>query len=618
MAMIFRKKYTMPVPATAELTEGPGGRRVARWKTRGGRWQTAEVISGVDGRARVRGQSAVYMARFKDAAGRVVEVSTNCRDEGAARQVLAELVKRAERVRAGLLTAAEDAVVAHGTTTLNRHIADYLEHLRSKRISGRKVSANHVRNVEHNLRRISRECSFQRLADLSRRAFERWLDQRETEGMSARTRNAHQSALTAFANWCVGTHRLTSNPFHRLEKANEKSDRRRPRRALTEAEMTRLLEVARCRPLQDALTIRRGKRMGQQVATLTDATRRRLERLGHERALIYKTLLLTGLRKGELASLTIGQLELDLRPGAVSFAVLDPHDEKSGRGAEIPLRSDLVADLLGWLGVRLKLEQDEARARRGPIPSRLPPETPLFKVPDGLIRIFDLDLVAAGLAKRVLRNGKWVIDKRDDRGRTIDVHALRHTFGTHLSRGGVAPRTAQAAMRHSTIELTMNTYTDPRLLDVAGALEALPSLPLERRRDEGNRQVATAGGRSVQPDQVAAARTDVVAWDRLVEHPAARPVGGAAAAAPAPTRTPPAADPAPSLAPALALPGGRVCHKQSAPGQIAARGAADPRPRTRRARGARVATWPRESAPVNVSQEKRATGLEPATFSLEG
>ena len=42
----------------------------------------------------------------------------------------------------------------------------------------------------------------------------------------------------------------------------------------------------------------------------------------------------------------------------------------------------------------------------------------------------------------------------------------------------MAPRTAQAAMRHSSIDLTMNVYTDPKLLDVAGAVEALPALPL--------------------------------------------------------------------------------------------------------------------------------------------
>jgi integrase len=51
----------------------------------------------------------------------------------------------------------------------------------------------------------------------------------------------------------------------------------------------------------------------------------------------------------------------------------------------------------------------------------------------------------------------------------VDVHALRHTFGTHLSKNGVPPRTAQAAMRHSSLDLTMNVYTDPSLLDVPGA-----------------------------------------------------------------------------------------------------------------------------------------------------
>ncbi len=47
-------------------------------------------------------------------------------------------------------------------------------------------------------------------------------------------------------------------------------------------------------------------------------------------------------------------------------------------------------------------------------------------------------------------------------------------------------------MRHSKIDLTMNVYTDPKLLDVAGAMEALPALPLvggeakRSRRRKGN------------------------------------------------------------------------------------------------------------------------------------
>ncbi len=52
------------------------------------------------------------------------------------------------------------------------------------------------------------------------------------------------------------------------------------------------------------------------------------------------------------------------------------------------------------------------------------------------------------------------------------------TFGTLLGKGGVPLRTTQTAMRHSDPKLTANVYTDPKLLDVHGALDALPSLPL--------------------------------------------------------------------------------------------------------------------------------------------
>lgn len=88
------------------------------------------------------------------------------------------------------------------------------------------------------------------------------------------------------------------------------------------------------------------------------------------------------------------------------------------------------------------------------------------------------DLDFTGLARIEKRDGKEVVIKTDDRGRTIDIHALRHTFGTHLSKAGVPLRTAQAAMRHSDPSLTAKVYTDPKLLDVAGAVASLPDLPL--------------------------------------------------------------------------------------------------------------------------------------------
>ena len=162
--------------------------------------------------------------------------------------------------------------------------------------------------------------------------------------------------------------------------------------------------------------------------------------------------------------------------------VLNAADEKNREGSTIPLRADLADDLRRWLADRAMALQEAARAtpvvrfdskhqkrqernqsdstrREGhfclaltTLPT-LPTDMPLFTVPDKLVRILDRDFVAAGIACRVeVSPGKWKIDKRDERGRTVDVHALRHTFGTLLSKGGVTPRTAQAAMRHS--ELT--------------------------------------------------------------------------------------------------------------------------------------------------------------------
>ena len=59
------------------------------------------------------------------------------------------------------------------------------------------------------------------------------------------------------------------------------------------------------------MTVHRGTRQGEVYGRLRPEVQRRLERLGQERALIYKTLVLTGLRKGELASITVGQVVLD-------------------------------------------------------------------------------------------------------------------------------------------------------------------------------------------------------------------------------------------------------------------------------------------------------------------
>jgi site-specific recombinase XerC len=148
----------------------------------------------------------------------------------------------------------------------------------------------HRDNVLRQLKRVIDDCDFSRISELNREALERWLASETRRGRSARSRNAHRAALIAFANWCADPTigRLISNPFRGVPKADEKADPRRRRRSMTEAELTRLLDVARRRPLAEALTVRRGKRKGERYADLRPETRRRLDLLGLERALIYR------------------------------------------------------------------------------------------------------------------------------------------------------------------------------------------------------------------------------------------------------------------------------------------------------------------------------------------
>jgi len=480
---VFKKQTTRPLPPGAENFVRKG-KRWARWRDRKGKTRTAPLTTGKDGADRIVTESPYFVAKYRDGSGVFRVEPTGCRDETAARQVLADLERRAELVRSNVMTAAEAAIGDHQAAPLSKHLDGFDEHHQAK-----GVTKIHREDTGRYLRRLAADCAFGTLADLRREPFERWLALRIVEGMSARTRNAYRNALVSFCNWCVETSRLALNPFDPVPKANEKADPRRQRRAMAEPELVKLLAVARERPLLEALTVRKGPRKGERYAEVRPEVRERLDLLGRERGLIYKTLVLTGLRKGELSSLTVAHLRLD---DPVPFASLDAADEKNREGNGIALRDDLAADLRDWLADKLRRLQAEALQSGAPIPARLPPDTPLFDVPSQLVKILDRDLVAAGIARRVKLNGKWTIDKRDDRGRSLDVHALRTTFGTLLSKGGVSPRTAQAAMRHSDIKLTMGVYTDPKLLDVRGALDALPTLSLQG--DHAGREAARATG----------------------------------------------------------------------------------------------------------------------------
>ena len=469
MGSVYKKTVTRPVPANSQITErrrkatpkefwkDPSQaivlERIAKWRDKLGELRTGLVVVGEDGTDRVRVKSATYYCQFKDGNGRHQVLKTGCSDKQAAQSVLDDHLKRAQLVKAKVMTSDQARIADFQNDPLARHIDEYEEHLKARKVHPERIKTTKKRLIES-----SNGCNFRFLNELNADKLFCWLaDQRdcETRQMSAVVYNGYIQIWVSFGNWCIGKRisgrrpsmngdkRLLVNPFDGMGKLDEQADRRRKARALTEDELTRLLDAAKRRPVEDALTVRKGPRAGELIAKLDDDRRGKLERVGFERALIYKTAILTGLRLNEMRTLKVG----DLSFGVIPFVRLQKGNEKNRSGSSLALRSDLALDLQKWC------EGKEANDL-------------VFSVPKGLLRILDRDLKTAG------------IPKIDSEGFVVHVHALRHSFGTHLSLAGITPRVAQAAMRHSNISLTMNAYTDARLLDTAAAIECLPSFPL--------------------------------------------------------------------------------------------------------------------------------------------
>jgi integrase len=469
MGFVYKQTITRPLPAGAtistkrrratlkELRKNPNQATVvesiATWRDRSGGRQSGLVVDGGDGSQRVRVESQKYHAKFRDGNGIVQVVPTGCREKQSAMSVLDELTSRAELVKAKVMTSDQANIADFQNTSLSEHIAEYVAHLES-----RKVHIDRTKTTKTRLVESSNGCGFRYLNDLNADRLHKWLAlqlSNKERNMSAAVYNGYIQIWISFGNWCIGKRiggnrssmngdkRLVANPFAGMGKVDEQADRRRKARALNESELIKLLDAAKRRPVDDALTVRTGPKKGELVAKLSNERRSELERTGYERALIYKTAILTGLRFNELQTLVVG----DVSFGDLPFIKLQRDNEKNRKGSTVALRSDLAVDLKEW--------------SKGKAKSDL-----VFCVPTGLLRILNRDLDAAG------------IPKIDSEGFVVHIHALRHSFGTHLSMAGVAPRTAQAAMRHSNISLTMNTYTDARLLDTSAAVESLPSLPI--------------------------------------------------------------------------------------------------------------------------------------------
>ena len=162
---------------------------------------------------------------------------------------------------------------------------------------------------------------------------------------------------------------------------------------MTPVELAMLIDAARTR--QNAP--RRNKTKGTSESAVRPA-----ERLsGHDRADLYAFLAGTGLRINEVRQLKVAYLDLD---GPIPVVRLSAGNHKErARMTRSPSEPT-------WSSCFVAGSRDAAPTDR------------VFDIPTDLIRRFHADCRRAGIARR------------DGRGRQIDLHALRTTFGTMLAR----------------------------------------------------------------------------------------------------------------------------------------------------------------------------------------
>ena len=77
----------------------PQGATARRVEDAKGKTRTAPLTVGKDGTDRIVITARTYTAKYRDGSGIVQEVATGCRDESAARSVLTDLERRAEKVK---------------------------------------------------------------------------------------------------------------------------------------------------------------------------------------------------------------------------------------------------------------------------------------------------------------------------------------------------------------------------------------------------------------------------------------------------------------------------------------------------------------------------------------
>lgn len=349
-------------------------------------------------------------------------------DRAESQKLADHLEREAAKVRAGLVEPGEMRRREAALKPLETHIVEYEANLLAK---GDK--AKHAHDTASAIRRLLASALVESIADMGPDRIQEALGRLKTS-RSARTANYALGAVRSFAKWLVKAKRIRESTVDHLTPYNVEADRKYIRRALSKAELVKLLAAAESGP--DVF-----------VYGPTKSKHHKVPITGPDRAMLYRLAMATGFRANELRSLTPESFNL----GAEPTITVKPTISKRGQADVQPISQDMAAVFRPWLATRA-LGQ------------------PVLEVPKKTARLLHGDLERAG------------IPIKDAKGEILDFHALRHSYITHLVQSGVNPKVVQSLARHSTITLTLDRYTHVDEADKRRALDGEsgdPPTPLQ-------------------------------------------------------------------------------------------------------------------------------------------
>ncbi|MGE4004118.1 MAG: tyrosine-type recombinase/integrase [Planctomycetaceae bacterium] len=422
---------------------------------------------------KIRTKSRKWWGRYRNAAGveRRVALAT---DKAAAQQMLAELVRKVERQKAGL----DDPTEEQRKRPIKDHLADFKRYLQNKEVTKKQV---HSATTQVQCMIIANQ--WKAAGDISASGALEFLGGLRNAGKSAQTFNHYLKSAKQFTRWLVRDRRALGDPLTHLSKLNVSTDRRHDRRALCPDEFALLVDAAQ---------------NGSVIESIS----------GPDRAMMYVLAAWTGFRKGEIGSLTRRSFRLDDDPATATVAAC--YRKRKRQDTQI-LHPQVARRLNEWMATKTDLDDDGLLF---PVSGRAPggKERKTHKMMKR-----DLETARAKWISRSQSPEEQVRRKKTDflcyeseDGLFADFHSNRHLFITSLERAGLSPKMAQTLARHSDVRLTLGVYTHVGLHDQTAAIQSLPAPPGigigPRDEDAALRATGTDGRNGQAPTQKIAPR----------------------------------------------------------------------------------------------------------------